>query len=202
VTGPALERAHAALEAGLVVAAATETFFGLLADATRADAVERLLALKPRGSEKGMPLILPDRAAWPALVRELPQVAVRLADRFWPGPLTIALPAAAGVDERLLNDGSLAVRLPASSPAARLAADFGRPLTATSANQPGRPPAERPEQVREAFAEAAERGELVIVESQAPGGRPSTVVVIESGAPRIVRAGAIDAADIERALAG
>jgi tRNA A37 threonylcarbamoyladenosine synthetase subunit TsaC/SUA5/YrdC len=56
--------------------------------------------------------------------------------------------------------------------------------------------------VREAFAEAAERGELVIVESQAPGGRPSTVVVIESGAPRIVRAGAIDAADIERALAG
>src|SRR6185503_3085961 len=62
-----------ALERGGVVAIATESFFGLLADAGRSDSLEQLLSLKPRGADKGMPLVVPERAAWAALVREIPK---------------------------------------------------------------------------------------------------------------------------------
>jgi L-threonylcarbamoyladenylate synthase len=190
------------LERSGVVAAPTETFFGLLADATRPEAIDRLFRLKPRGHEKGVPLILPDRASWRALVRELPATAERLAEAFWPGPLTIALPAVTELDARLLVDGRIAVRLPADSLAARLARACGRPLTATSANHTGEPPASTADQVRASFAAALERGELFLAGEQAPGGAPSTVVVVESDRWRVVRVGAVSVERIESALVG
>ena len=130
----------AALEAGLVVAAATESFFGLLADATSSAALDTLLRVKPRGADKGIPLILPDAKSWSLLVPEVPAVARALADALWPGALSIALPARAELDRRVTLDGSVAVRVAAASPAAELARLFGKPLTATSANLPGDPP--------------------------------------------------------------
>lgn len=184
------------------MAAATETFFGLLADASSPSALDRLLSIKPRGADKGLSLILSRRSDWRTLVREVPEVAERLADAFWPGPLTLALPAAPGVDQRLLLDGTLAVRLPGLSPAAELARRFGRPLTATSANAPGAPPARDASALYRAFGDAIARGELVVIEDPAPGGLPSTVVVIEGREARIVRAGAIGAGAIERVSSG
>jgi L-threonylcarbamoyladenylate synthase len=184
-----------ALRRGEVVAAATESFFGLLADIARADALDRLLALKPRGLEKGMPVVLPARTAWNGLVRVVPPVATALADAFWPGPLTIALEAAPGVDTRLMLDGRVAVRLPGECIAADLARAYGRPLTATSANPPGLPPATRPEHVSDAFRAAVGRT-LNVLEGTAPGGEPSTVVVVEEQSWSVVRAGRIAAAEI------
>ena len=102
-----MREALQALGRGRVVSAATESFFGLLADAARPDAIDRLLALKPRGADKGMPLLLPSRAAWVSLVSGLPPLAQCLADALWPGPLSIALPAASDVDERLTLDPGL-----------------------------------------------------------------------------------------------
>lgn len=197
---------NAALEqlaSGGVVAAPTETLYGLLADATRADAVTHLLELKPRGREQGIPLILPSRAAWRALVAELPPLAEQLADAFWPGPLTIALRAAASVDARVTLDGYVAVRLPGASPAGALARELGRPLTATSANPPGAPPAQDAGAVRAAFADAVADGRLVVVgagagesvsEGEAGGMRqqsPSTVVRVNGSDLVVVRPGAI-----------
>src|SRR5262245_19477563 len=124
------------LEAGAVVAAATESFFGLLADATNAVAISALARLKPR-PDKGVPILLPNREAWRGLVVAIPPLAERLADRFWPGRLSIGLVARPEIDARLVLDGTIAVRLPGPSPAAELCARFGRPLTATSANLPG-----------------------------------------------------------------
>ena len=186
-----LDRALDALAARRVVAAATETFFGLLTDALDPIALARLFALKPRGADKGMPLLLPDRRRWHELVTELPPIAERLADRFWPGPLTIALPAVPTLDSRLLVDGTIAVRLAGASPAAELASCSKQVLTATSANAPAEPPARDAEAVRERFTEFIERGDLVVVEGLAPGGLPSTVVRVVSNAVTIVRAGAI-----------
>ena len=191
-----LELALSALERGQVVAAPSESVFGLLADATRPEAVTRLFGLKPRGTEKGMPILLPDRAAWSHLVLEIPKAASKLADRFWPGPLTIALAAARSVDHRLLSEATIGVRWAGACPAAELAARFGRPLTATSANLPGAPPLNAAESVRREFAEAVRCGELFVLDGAAPGGAPSTVVLVEPSGIRVVREGAIAAARV------
>ena len=187
-----MDRALAALRAGAVVAAATESFFGLLADATRADAIDQLFSLKPRDMGRGVPILLPGLAAWEELVASVPPLARRLADAFWPGALTLALPAATHVDARLTVEGAIAVRLAGPSPAAQLARVFGRPLTATSANLPGGPPATSALEVAAAFAGLA-TDRLLIMDGSSPGGAPSTVVVVGTRGYRIVREGRISA---------
>jgi L-threonylcarbamoyladenylate synthase len=193
-----LAAALAQLAAGRVVAAATESFFGLLADIGQPSAVEALFALKPRGADKGVPVILPERAAWPALVAgALPPLAQAFADAFWPGGLSIALPAAQGVAARVALGGSLAVRLPGASPAAELARRYGRPLSATSANLPGAPPAVHSGAVAAAFAHAVAQGGLLVLAGASPGGAPSTVVSVSERDYAVARVGAVAIADLD-----
>lgn len=186
------------LEAGGVVAVATESFFGLLADVANPRALDALFSLKPRGADKSVGLILPWEAAWSSLVTDIPPAAHALGSALWPGPLSIALPAAPGVDRRLAPNGTIAVRDPGPCPARELARAFGRPLTATSANQPGAPPATRDAEVRAAFGPAVEDGRLVVVPGQSPGGPPSTLVVVDGATVRLLRPGAV----AESALTG
>ncbi|HMJ15557.1 MAG TPA: L-threonylcarbamoyladenylate synthase [Polyangiaceae bacterium] len=194
------EAALNALAQGRVVAAATESFFGFLADARSAEALTRLLSLKPRGNEKGMPLLLPSREAFHAWVDVWPAAAEELANVFWPGPLTLALRARPEVDERLLLDGRIAARVAKPSPAADLVVRFGGALTATSANPPGMPPAVDSAQVAQAFAAKVESGDLYVLAGTAPGGAPSSVVVVEGEHVHVAREGAIASARIENAL--
>jgi L-threonylcarbamoyladenylate synthase len=191
----------AALERGLVVAAATESFFGLLADAMNAAALDTLLAVKPRGTDKGIPLILPDESSWSALAREVPPAALALGQAFWPGAFSIALPARAGLDPRLSLDGSVAVRVPGPSPAADLVRAFGRPLTATSANLPGAPPATSEDEVLAALGDAVAHGHLLVAPGRSPGGLPSTLVLLEAERVRLVRAGRVELARVREVLA-
>jgi L-threonylcarbamoyladenylate synthase len=187
-----LDQALARLAAGKVVAAATESFFGLLADITNPLAVAALFALKPRGADKGVPTLLPSREAWAELVAgEIPELAHAFATAFWPGPLSIALPASAGVSSRVALDGTLAVRLPGDSAAAELATRFGRPLSATSANLPGAPPATESAAVELEFADAIARGELYVVPGASRGGAPSTVVAVSGENYRVARVAAV-----------
>jgi len=205
VNASQLDQALAQLEAGKVVAAATESFFGLLADITNPLAVEALFALKPRGADKGVPTLLPSRDAWPGLVAaNIPELALAFARALWPGPLSIALPAAPTVAARVALDGTLAVRLPGACPAAELVARFGRPLSATSANLPGAPPATRSADVEVAFAFAVAQAQLLVIPGVSPGGAPSTVVVVDGETYRVARVAAVpisalDAIAIERA---
>jgi L-threonylcarbamoyladenylate synthase len=187
------------LAAGKVVAAATESYFGFLADIGNPVAVEALFALKPRGADKGVPTILPSRSAWPMLVAgPIPSLAQAFADALWPGGLSIALPAAANVPARVALDGSLAVRLPGPSPAAELARRFGRPLSATSANLPGAPPATHSAAVEAAFAGAVARGELFVLPGVSPGGAPSTVVRVSEDEYAVARVGAVPTSALEK----
>lgn len=197
-----LDAAVAALREGRVVAAATETFFGLLADATRVDAIDRVFSLKGRDAGKGSALLAPSVEVWRGLVAEIPIAAERLARAFWPGPLTIALPARPGLDPRLVVDGAVGVRVPGPSVAARIVQAFGGAVTATSANRSGSPPAMRDEDVRGALPDAIARGELELVSGTAPGGLASTIVVVTKGDVRIVREGAVPAADVLRVAHG
>ena len=191
----------AALERGLVVAAPTESSFGLLVDATRASALDALLAVKPRGADKGVPLILPDEASWLTLVPEVPEAARALARAFWPGALSIALPGHVALDPRVTLDGSVAVRLPGDSVSAVLARAFGKPLTATSANLPGEPPALSGAEVLRALGQAVAGGLLHVATGESPGGAPSTLVAIEGRRARVVREGRVALALVREVLA-
>lgn len=188
-----LEAALEQLASGQVVAAATESFFGLLADIANPRAVQALFSLKPRGADKGVPIILPSLAAWgPLVAGEIPALAAAFADACWPGGLSIALPAAASVAARVVLDGTLAVRLPGASPAAELARRFGRPLSATSANLPGAPPALHSGAVEASFSHAILQGVLLVVAGESPGGAPSTVVRVSEEEYAVARVGAVD----------
>jgi L-threonylcarbamoyladenylate synthase len=192
-----LSRALQELGAGRVVAAATVTFFFILADARAAAAIDAVLDLKRRDPMKGISLLLPTRDAWRDVAATVPEAAEKLADRFWPGPLTIALPARAGLDARLLVGGTVAVRLPGASPAAEIARAFGRPLTATSANLSGTPPMAAAEEVETAFAEAIAAGRLWVMPGRAPGGAASTLVAVDGGRAHVLRPGAVGIDAIE-----
>jgi tRNA threonylcarbamoyl adenosine modification protein (Sua5/YciO/YrdC/YwlC family) len=191
-----LEQVLVQLRAGGVVAIATESFFGLLADVESAAAISCLLSLKPRGADKGVPLLLPDISSWARLVDAIPPTAERLAGAFWPGALSIALPARADLDARIALQGSVAVRIPGPCPALDLVRAFSRPLTATSANLPGEPPAREGAAVNAAFAQAVADGRLLVVPGTAPGGQPSTIAVLDGTGLHIAREGAIPAAAV------
>jgi L-threonylcarbamoyladenylate synthase len=193
-----LAAALAQLAAGGVVAAATESFFGLLADIGKPNAVEALFALKPRGADKGVPVVLPDREAWSALVAgAVPPLALTFADAFWPGGLSISLPATENVPARVALGGSLAVRVPGASPAAELVRRYGRPLSATSANLPGAPPAVHSTEVAAAFAQAIAQGVLLVLAGASPGGAPSTVVSVSEQGYAVARVGAVTIAELD-----
>ena len=196
MTEDELERAVRALTEGAVVAAATETYFGLLADARRADAIDRVFELKGRDAAKGVALLLPRRDAWGDLVVAIPPFAALLADHFWPGPLTVALAGRSELDPRLQSEGTVAVRWPGASDARRVVAAFGAPVTATSANLTGQAPAESAADVQAIFGEAVARGGLVVLSGHAPGGAPSTVVRIEGERVTVLRQGQIRESDL------
>ena len=177
-----------ALRSGGVVACATETFFGLLADALDADAVDRVCALK--GREKGVPVavLLPDAQALQRVSDEVSPVAQRLAERHWPGPLTLLVRARPGLPPALIKDGTIGVRVPGPSPALQLVQAFGAPLTATSANLSGQPAARTRADVEQAFPE----GLAAIVGDVCPGGLASTIIDTTGPELVVVRKGPIE----------
>ncbi len=192
-----LQRAVEHLREGGVVAVASETYFTLCADARRPSAVETVFALKEREETRAAAVLLPNAESWRPFVREIPGVAQRLADCFWPGPLTIALDAADDAHPFLKWRGKIAVRVPGPSPALDLVRAFGGALTATSANPSGAPSARTDEDVRAYFQG---RGALFVLGTEAIGGMPSTVLEIDGGCVRIVRPGAVPASVVDAAV--
>lgn len=183
-----LDAAVAALARGEVVAYPTETFYGLAVDVLDPAALARLMALKGRAADKTVGLIVAGRAMVESLCAEIPAAAEPLMARHWPGPLTLCLPARAGLPEALVNDGFVAMRESPHPLAQALVKAFGRPISATSANLAGQPPARSAEEVRAAFP----TGCLVLDGGATPGGLPSTLARVRGGAVEILRRGPID----------
>ncbi len=134
-----LAEAAALLKAGGVLAYPTETFYGLGADAANDAAIERIFLLKGRTATNPLPVIV-------GAERDLASIAVvdetsrKLIAAFWPGPLTLVLPAVPGVSAKLTaNSGRIGIRISSNPIAAGLARALGRPITATSANPSGGP---------------------------------------------------------------
>jgi L-threonylcarbamoyladenylate synthase len=183
-----IARAVEILHLGGVVAYPTDTFYGLAVDPRIDVAVGKLFDIKGRDARMAVPLIAADLHQAEEVGR-FGAVERHLADAFWPGPLTLVVPATSAVTPAALAGGAtVAVRVPAHPVARALAQAFGFCITATSANLSGAPPSASASAVR---ASLANRVDLLLDAGDAPGGPPSTIVTLDGTRPILIRAGAI-----------
>ena len=191
-----LATAVSALRAGRLVLMPTETVYGLAADA--ADPIAVASIFEAKGRPRFNPLIahVADLAAAGALAR-LDARAIRLAEAFWPGPLTLVAPvrdAVAVCDLARAGLDTVAVRVPAHPVARALLAGFGGPLVAPSANRSGRP---SPTTFADAVAETGAHAAAALDGGPCAVGLESTVVSLLDGPPRLLRPGSVTRAEIE-----
>jgi L-threonylcarbamoyladenylate synthase len=184
-----LDAAVAALRRGEVVAYPTETFYGLGVDAFDELALARLRQVKGRG-EKAISVLVEGAEMLARLCEDVPPRAAALMRRHWPGALTIALPARPGLPAALVSDGCVAVRQSSHPIARALCARLGSPLTTTSANPAGAPPATSAAAVCESLGRACH----VLDGGPTTGGEPSTLVRVRGEKVEILRRGAIEIA--------
>lgn len=187
-------RAAAQLKSGRVIAYPTETVYGL-GSALGADALDRLQLLKPRPADKPFLVLIADAASLGALGVALTPVASRLATRFWPGPLTLLLPSARSVHAAIRGaKGEVAVRWTSHTGAARIVRALGSPITSTSANAPGLPPATAAGEIVTQWEREVAAGDLLVLDAgPSPPSPPSTIVDCCDERPRLVRPGIITA---------
>jgi L-threonylcarbamoyladenylate synthase len=194
-----LEDGIAALKAGELVVYPTETFYAIGADASSSTALRRLFQAKARDAERPVGLIAADTAMAFAVAREIPLDARRLADAFWPGPLTIVLPARKDVAAELAGADGVGVRVSPNAVARALSAGIGRPITATSANLSGELAARTLEEAR---AGLDKKVKVYFEGGKLTASAASTVVAVSKSGWKILRVGAISESLIAAALAG
>ena len=198
----ALRKVLIHLEQGRVLAYPTETVYGF-GGAADEHSVEALVTMKERPPGKPFLLLIAGSAMIAKLDLHLPNFAARLAARHWPGPLTLVLPGGERrVPSRLRGpEGGVAVRWTPHAGLSRLLQAYGEPLTSTSANRPGVPPAMSAGEIIEQWPQAIMRGQLAVLD----GGRllpssPSTVVDCTGRLPRVIRPGAISAETLRESV--
>ncbi|MGF1456631.1 MAG: L-threonylcarbamoyladenylate synthase [Alphaproteobacteria bacterium] len=195
-TGPAIQRAGAILRAGSLVALPTETVYGLAADATRGEAVARIFAAK--GRPRFNPLIVHVASLKEAAALGVfSETARRLAETFWPGPLTLVLPrrpdcgiadlASAGLD-------TLALRVPAHPVMSAVIVAAGRPLAAPSANPSGQVSPTRAEHVAQGLGHAVD---MILDGGPCSVGVESTVLAVDDDRVTLLRPGGLSRERIE-----
>src|SRR5918996_2280468 len=189
------------LRAGKLLAYPTETVYGL-GSAPTPPALAALARLKGRPEGKPFLLLISARRMAEEWGLVFTPSATALSDAFWPGPLTLVLRGGEGrlPEELRGNEGGIAVRHTSHTGIARLVAAMGQPLTSTSANRPGSPPAPGADRLVEVFGTEIDRGELLVLDGGVLGNvPPSTLVDCTGPVPRLVREGAIPRAELRRA---
>jgi L-threonylcarbamoyladenylate synthase len=193
-----IPRAIEVLRRGGVVVFPTDTVYGLGAHIFLPRAVEKVFELKGRSRHQPLPVLVGSLDQLAGLAPSLPPRAVALAERFWPGALTLVLVALETVPELVTaKSGKVAVRVPHHPVPLALIEGLGAPITGTSANLSGQPPARTAEEVK---GQMRERVDLVLEGGPPPGGRESTVVDLTGKAPLVLRVGAIPQEEIEECL--
>lgn len=181
-----------------VLAFPTESFYALGACPWDDAAVRRMRQIKGRPSGKPILVLIGEGSQLGSLVRAIPPAASVLMAAFWPGPLTIVFPAVDRLPRELTDGtGTVAVRLTASPLLASLLRAVG-PLTGTSANRSGQPPARTAGEVQAALGSDVD---LILDGGPTSGALPSTLVNT-IGEPRLLREGSIPSREVESALAG
>ena len=195
-----VDRVVQSLNYGSVAALPTDTFYGLAVDPVNLRAVDRIYEIKTRARHKPLSLLVSDVTQAYGLARQVDSAFDRLAERFWPGPLTIVVKAGARLPLRVTaNTGNVALRVPDAPIARAVVEKLGLPITATSANLRGMPECTDAHFVR---AQLAEQIPLIVDGGPTPHNKPTTIVDLSLGGNHwmILREGAIPTHEIALTL--
>ena len=196
----AVTAAAAALGRGELVAFPTDTLYALAADPFRPAALDRVYAAKGRTEAKVVSLLVTGPAMAARLAEVVPPAARAFMARFWPGPLTIIVPAAPGLPEGLVSEeGGVGLRAPGGALARAILDAVGGPLVGTSANRTG---GSEPRDAATALEAVGPALALLLDGGPTPLGAPSSVVDCLTVPPRILRAGAVAPAELAAAWPG
>ena len=195
-----IERVASVLDAGEVVALPTDTFYGLAVDPVNLRAVDRIYEIKERSRHKPLSLLIADVAQAYTLARRCDYAFDRLAERFWPGPLTLVVRAGSKLPLRVTaNTGNVALRVPEAAIARAVVKKLGLPITGTSANLHGLPECTWAGCVRDQLGH-----QVPMIVDGGPTARsiPTTIVDLSAGDSSwsIIREGAIPTHEIALCL--
>ena len=177
------------LKSGDVAAIPTETVYGLAGNALKGQCVRKIYEAKGRPSDNPLIVHISDISQWAPLVKSIPESAMALAEKFWPGPLTIILPKSDIIPDEICGGlDTVAVRMPSNEIARAIIRECGFPLAAPSANTSGKPSPTCAEHVKEdldgKIAAIIDSGECSV-------GIESTVITLATDIPRLLRPGGI-----------
>ena len=186
-----------AVRRGEVVVLPTDTVYGVGVDAFASDAVAAVLAVKGRGREMPLPVLVPTPQTVDGLAADIPAYARDLIHAFWPGPLTLVMHAQSSLMWDLgETNGTVALRMPRNDTALALLSEVG-PMAVTSANVTGQPPATT---VLDAAAQLGSAVSVYLEAGPSAGGLASTILDCTHQTPVILRAGAVSAGQIQEVL--
>lgn len=191
-----IERALEVLIKGGIVAFPTDTVYGLGVLAFDNSAIESIYTAKDRPIEKAIPILIGDLDDLDKIAADIPNMALRFAARFWPGPLTCVIPKKPTLPPAVSSTNTIAVRIP-GHPDARALLRTAGPMAVTSANISGQP---SPATAQEVYSQLKGRIPLILDGGSTGGGIPSTLVDCTGEMPLILREGLISLSELLAAL--
>jgi L-threonylcarbamoyladenylate synthase len=193
-----LDRARQIILSGGIVAFPTESFYGLAVNASDQDAIGRLFRIKKRLDNMPVLVLIPSLEYLKGYVADVPEIALRLVERFWPGGLTLLFKAGSGISP-LLTAGTrkIGVRVSSHPIAAALARAVDSPITGTSANISGKPGCVTAEEV---YASLGRGVDLILDGGKTMGGKGSTVLDVTVNPPEILREGIVSCRQLEEII--
>lgn len=199
ILSTSISRAVQILQNGGVIALPTDTLYGISANALDEKAVAKVFDVKGREERSPLPIFVSDSGDLYKYGRDIPDAALRLAEAFWPGKLTIVVGKSAQIPP-VVSGGldTVGLRVPDHPAPREIVVRLGAPITATSANVSGKPALTAAADV---VGELGDHIDLVLDGGRLAPSLPSTVIDVTTDPPRILREGAVSASDIRR-LAG
>lgn len=184
------------LRLGKIIAIPTDTVYGVAVRANRASNIQKLYQIKSREHTKAIPVLLGDISQLEKVTTDVSPVLLKLANNFWPGPLTIIVPKHPNLPENISPSPTLGIRIPNHSTALEILKRVG-PLAVTSANISGETETSTAEEV---LAQLDGLIDLIIDGGKTDSGKPSTVIDLTKGEIKILRAGSIKLEEIQKTL--
>ena len=184
-----IEEVACLLKDGKLVAIPTETVYGLAANALDGETVKKIFKAKGRPSDNPLIVHISDFSQWKPLVKEIPEKAKRLTEKFWPGPLTIILPKSDVIPSEVSGGlSTVAVRMPSDEIARAIIKAAGVPLAAPSANLSGKP---SPTSSKHVIDDMEGKIDAIVDAGECSVGVESTVISLAVNPPRLLRPGGI-----------
>ena len=177
------------LKNGGVAAIPTETVYGLAGNALKGQCVKKIYEAKGRPSDNPLIVHISDISQWAPLVKHIPESAMALAEKFWPGPLTIILPKSDIIPPEISGGlDTVAVRMPSDEIARAIIDKCGFPLAAPSANTSGKP---SPTCAQHVYSDLDGKIEAIVDSGKCSVGIESTVITLATDIPRLLRPGGV-----------